>query len=91
MFNYFPWGGYLLYRLYPEYRVFIDGQTDFYGEALTREYETVITVAPGWEQVLARYAVNWVIIPAEQPLGQALRQAGWQEIYRDAAAVILRR
>lgn len=91
MFNYFPWGGYLLYRLYPEYRVFIDGQTDFYGEALTREYETVITVAPGWGQVLTRYAVNWVIVPADQALGQALRQAGWQEIYRDATAVILRR
>lgn len=91
MFNYFPWGGYLLYRLYPDYRVFIDGQTDFYGEALTREYETVITLAPGWEQVLTRYAVDWVLIPAEQALGQALQQAGWREVYRDAGAVILRR
>lgn len=91
MFNYFPWGGYLLYRLYPEYRVFIDGQTDFYGEALTREYETVISLAPGWEQVLKRYSVDWVIIPAEQPLGQVLRQANWREVYRDATAVILRR
>ncbi len=32
MFNEFTWGGYLLYRLWPEQKVFIDGQTDFYGE-----------------------------------------------------------
>jgi hypothetical protein len=34
-FNYFPWGGYILYRAWPEQHVFIDGQTDFYGESLT--------------------------------------------------------
>lgn len=91
MFNYFPWGGYLLYRLYPQYPVFIDGQTDFYGEALTREYETVITLAPGWEDVLARYGVEWVIIPSAEPLRPALQTDGWQEIYADSTAVILRR
>ncbi|MFT3895647.1 MAG: hypothetical protein QM730_28835 [Anaerolineales bacterium] len=41
MFNYFTWGGYLLYRLWPEQQVFIDGQTDFYGETLSREYVQV--------------------------------------------------
>ncbi len=91
MFNYFPWGGYLLYRLYPGYTVFIDGQTDFYGEALTREYETLITLAPGWRGVLARYEVAWAILPAAEPLGTVLLTAGWQEIYRDETAVILRR
>ncbi|MCK5923631.1 MAG: hypothetical protein KAG66_22045, partial [Methylococcales bacterium] len=39
VFNEFIWGGYLLYRLYPaEQIVFIDAQTDYYGEALTLEY-----------------------------------------------------
>jgi hypothetical protein len=42
VFNYFIWGGYLLYRQWPDMRVFIDGQTDFYGEALTRQYVQVI-------------------------------------------------
>lgn len=91
MFNYFPWGGYLLYRLYPDYRVFIDGQTDFYGEALTREYETVITLATGWEDVLVRYDVAWAIVPTAEPLRSVLQTAGWQEVYADSTAVILRR
>jgi hypothetical protein len=48
-FNYFIWGGYLLYRSWPERTVFIDGQTDFYGEALTRQYVQVITLTGDWE------------------------------------------
>lgn len=91
MFNYFPWGGYLLYRLYPDYRVFIDGQTDFYGEEFTRQYEAVLTLSPGWEDILARYSVDWAILPAGEPLAGALRNAGWQPVYNDPAAVILQR
>jgi len=34
-----------LYRLWPEKQVFIDGQTDFYGEALSREYAQVTAEA----------------------------------------------
>lgn len=30
MFNEYGYGGYLLYRLYPEYKVFYDGRTDLY-------------------------------------------------------------
>lgn len=52
MFNYFTWGGYLLYRQWPERRVFIDGQADFYGEAFTRKYGQVICAQEGWEAVL---------------------------------------
>ncbi len=92
VFNYFPWGGYLLFRAWPETTVFIDGQTDFYGEALTREYEAVITLAQGWEQVLARYDVDWVIMPLDSRLAVALRQDdGWAEVYVDATAVVLQR
>ncbi len=91
MFNYFPWGGYLLYRLYPQQRVFIDGQTDFYGEPFTRQYAAVLTLSPGWEDILARYAVDWAILPAGEPLAGALREAGWQPLYADPTAVILAR
>jgi hypothetical protein len=84
VFNYFPWGGYLLYRNWPETRVFIDGQTDFYGESLTRSYEQVISLQPGWEDVLAKYGVGWVLIPADEPLSSELaRRSEWKEVYHD--------
>ncbi|MHB8779720.1 MAG: hypothetical protein ACYC6R_18465 [Anaerolineales bacterium] len=89
IFNQFTWGGYLLYREWPEQLVFIDGQTDFYGEALTREYERVISTSEGWENVLRKHDVIWVIIPSDSILADKLAQQGWQKLYRDATAVIL--
>jgi hypothetical protein len=89
-FNYFPWGGYLLYRLWPDQRVFIDGQTDFYGEALTRQYEQVITLSPGWEQVFQQYQVQWVLLPPDEPAAQQLLDLpGWQVAYQDQTAVLM--
>jgi hypothetical protein len=91
-FNYFPWGGYLLYRLWPDQNVFIDGQTDFYGEALTRQYEQVLTLSPGWEAVLDQYSVEWVILPASEALAGELRgRPEWSVLYEDHTAVVLSR
>lgn len=91
MFNFFTWGGYLLYTLWPEQRVFIDGQTDFYGEALAREYVQVESLQPGWEDVLVNYDVRWVITQNDQPLEFALVENGWNLLYEDSTSVILRK
>jgi hypothetical protein len=92
MFNEFNWGGYLLYRLWPDKRVFVDSQTDFYGEKMMREYEQVITASEGWENVLARYDVSWVILPQKARLTKVLQiRAGWETIYKDETAVIMRK
>lgn len=91
MFNDFIWGGYILYRMWPEQRVFIDGQTDFYGEGLTREYEQVITLNGDWQNILEKYNVTWAIIPAQSPLRGELIEREWSELYRDSTATILRK
>jgi hypothetical protein len=87
--NYFTWGGYLLLRRWPEQKVFIDGQTDFYGETLTREYEIAITAAPGWERILKKYNINWAIIPTNSKLSAVLIEAGWERLYEDQTAIVL--
>jgi len=91
MFNHFDWGGYLIFNLWPEKRVFIDSQTDVYGENFTRKYEQVITLKQNWQEILASNDVRWAIIPPGWPLVEALHKAGWQEVYRDQTAVIYRR
>lgn len=91
MFNYFPWGGYLLYRLWPEQKVFIDGQTDFYGEALTREYEKILNLSEDWEDILDRYEISWILMPADSLVVHHLRNSPkWQLSYEDQTAAILR-
>jgi hypothetical protein len=89
VFNYFPWGGYLLYRGWPQQQVFIDGQTDFYGESLTRQYEMVITLGKGWKEILEKYHIRWVIMPADAQLVKALEGLpGWKLRYRDEISAI---
>lgn len=89
MFNYFPWGGYLLYRAWPQRSVFIDGQTDFYGEALTRQYEQVISLAYGWQAVLEYYRVDRILMPPGSLLARALRtDPGWILVYQDETAAV---
>jgi hypothetical protein len=92
MFNNFIWGGYLLYRMWPQQQVFIDGQTDFYGEALTREYAKVMYLEEGWQATLAKYDITWVIVPSSGPFVEALQdQMGWTIVYRDGTTDIIRK
>ncbi len=94
VFNHFIWGGYILYRMWPEEVVFIDGQTDFYGEALMREYFEVINLSTGWEGILDKYNVSWLLIPRNESLAKHLYSMdddAWNVIYEDGTAVIFRR
>lgn len=92
MFNEYTWGGYLEYRLFPRQRVFIDGDNDFFGEALVREYLDAINARAGWEKILDKYKVTWVIVPPQRALVKELmRSANWREVYRDKGAVIFAR
>lgn len=90
MFNNFIWGGYLLYRLFPQELVFIDGQTDFYGETFTREYAQVMKLEDGWENVLNKYDVSWVIVESHRSLIPSLQSdLDWQIVYQDDTTTIL--
>lgn len=91
MFNPFDWGGYLSLHLWPGKRVFVDSQGDVYGEAFLREYEQIAVMNQGWQTVLQKYHVDWAIVPSDWPLVIALKNEGWQAVYSDRTATILRR
>ena len=92
MFNSFMWGGYIQYRLWPEKRVFIDSNSDFYGEDFVRQYMQVINLQDGWEDVLDQYDVTWAILPPEMRVVSALQNdLGWDTVYQDDTAVVLQR
>lgn len=89
VFNQFEWGGYLLYCCWPEIDVFIDGQTDYYGPELTMEYDRVVEGLPGWDDVLERYDVDWVLIRSEKPLAQILTASpDWTRLHHDRTASV---
>jgi hypothetical protein len=83
------WGGYLIYRLYPANKVFVDDRHDLYGSTFFRKYLQTINVAPGWEKLLNDEDVQWVVIPYQSALANILEiTPGWQKRYEDPTAVI---
>jgi hypothetical protein len=88
MFNAFDWGGYILFHLWPEQKVFIESQTDVTGDA-TRKYETIVTLQAGWQKLFEQYNITWAILPPDWPLAQELIKQGWEIAHQDQTALIL--
>lgn len=85
-------GGYLIHRLYPETKVFIDDRHDFYGEDYLKEYLKVIHVEPDWERVLDSWQVNLIIVPTDSRIAQVIRATPkWRKAYSDQTATVFRR
>ena len=90
VFNDDEFGDYMIYAVWPSYRVFMDGRSDMYGETFGRDYLRIANVAPGWKQTLKKYDVRWVIFNTDSALVAALKdQPDWQSVYSDPVATIL--
>ena len=84
------WGDYLIYRLYPRTRVFFDGRSDFYGEAIGNDYRVLLQAGRGSREIMTRYGFTAALLPLDWPLGQILeRDPDWLVVYRDGQAVLL--
>jgi hypothetical protein len=70
IFNELAWGGYIL-NVWPDQKVFIDGQTDFYGEPLSQLYASLRAATPRWRQRLDSLNIQYLLLPAEAPLSSA--------------------
>jgi hypothetical protein len=90
--NYPNWGGYFIWKLYPQYRVFIDGRADVYGDPFIEAFGDSYYLTNDWSKLLQKWAIRTLILPPDTPLITALRSdPGWQQIYADSQAVILTR
>lgn len=92
LFNYYDFGGYLIWTLQSQgARVFIDGRVELYGERVFADYLAVNNLQPGWEQVLARYPIDAVVMPTRHPVIGLLAASGWRIVYQDVTAAVLER
>ena len=89
MFNSYNWGGYLIWRLWPDYLVFVDGRTDLFGDELLSQYLEVRFARPGFQEVFEDYGVNFVLIEAGGFADNFLAlDDGWRLAYSDEIAVV---
>ncbi len=83
------WGGYFIYRLYPQVKVAIDDRHDFYGEAFLESYLKTVHVELGWNDFINLHEVHAIVVPKDSALASILLETPrWQPIYRDDVAVI---
>ena len=89
MYNNDEFGDYIIYAAWPEYRVFFDGRSDMYGKERLKEYFRVMGFEPGWETVLQKYDIDWIIYNNKSALSRfLLERDDWKLIYSDKVANI---
>jgi tetratricopeptide (TPR) repeat protein len=96
MFNIYDWGGYLIWGLYPQYRVFMDGRgPDVYSPEFWAEYETVELAKEGWGEVLDKYGVNFMLISTGNKLHNLIARLNeadsWRLAYWDFQSMVFLR
>jgi len=89
MFDNDEFGDYIIYAAWPQYKVFVDGRSDMYGEDIMKEYLKVVSIKPGWDEVLKKYDIIWIIYNANSVLSMFLMERDeWKLIYADKVANI---
>ena len=93
-FNDMAWGGYLIWRLWPRGKVFIDTRTAVYGDEFIRRYSDALFDEEAFDALHAEYGFNYVIYDAREmavPGGLLRFLAGnpnWLELVRTPNAVV---
>jgi hypothetical protein len=87
------WGGYLIYRLYPERKVVVDDRHDLYGSGRIRQYLILTRAEPGWQSVLKEWQIRTALLPTGSTLANLLREVprDWRVAYEDKVAVVFER
>ncbi len=93
LMNHYNWGGYFIWRLYPRYRVYIDGRADVYGDSFLQEFaSTYYLRGSAWRSGLERWGIETVVSPPDAPLVTALSSLpGWKVVFSDPQATVLTR
>ncbi|HEY8735921.1 MAG TPA: hypothetical protein VIO62_02630 [Candidatus Dormibacteraeota bacterium] len=93
VFNYYDYGGYALWRLYPAGgRVFIDGRVEVYGAGIFSQYLAVNYLSGAWPDVVRRYQPDAILMPSGHPLVTLLSgDPSWQVLRRDPVATVFTR
>jgi hypothetical protein len=93
LLNHYNWGGYFIWKLFPAYKVYIDGRADLYGDTFMDQFAaTYYLKGKSWQDPLNEWGIRTVVLPPDAPLIGALRgMPAWEEVFADKQAVVLAR
>jgi hypothetical protein len=88
IFTHDEWGDYLIWT---GSRSFVDGRSDFFGDAFEQKYNDVLRLQLGWEKTLSEFGVDTILMPWDAPLTVALKESShWRVVYDDGMALVFR-
>ena len=97
IFNTYDEGGYIAWRLGPNYRDYIDGRALPFGPEGFQHQAELMSTSPDselWQREADRYSINTIILPLArfQTWGPALRtfcrSTDWRPVYLDEVSVV---
>jgi len=98
IYNYTQDGGVLIYYLWPDYKVFVDGRLVLFGDELMREANEIISGGPLFKLLLERYKIRTALVRyrfddgSVGPGRKFHEDPEWAMVYLDAQfAVFLQR
>ena len=90
-------GGYLIWRAYPERRVFIDGRLEVYDEGTYRSYLRALEEPQWFEELAAQHGIRNVLWNHAQAsiahslLNHLAHSDAWNPVYIDSASILFRK
>jgi len=101
LFHDYTLGGYVTWKLGPQYRDFVDGRYMPFGAELFTEQRNLVSLppdAPGWRTAEEQWNLNTILFPVSRyaglgsfPLQDYCQSANWKLVYLDdTGAVFLR-
>ncbi|HET6454902.1 MAG TPA: hypothetical protein VFI02_10890 [Armatimonadota bacterium] len=92
LLNDYGWGGFLIYKLYPKYKVSIDGRADLHYGHMTAAIRDFEAMSPEWEAFVDSVNPDVILLPINKPVVNALREdPDWLLVYEDDVAVVFAR
>lgn len=97
IFSTMQYGGYLIWRWYPEHPVFIDGRLDVYGRELYELYGRLFWSSPDLDSIFERYSIKCCLLPqppsnlpgTEHYVGRTMAtRPDWSLVYWDDLALV---
>jgi hypothetical protein len=89
LFNTYTWGGFLIERLYPVQRVYIDGREEMYGDAFLSHFLQLAAGDPSWQETFSQEGIDAALVERDAGIAAALRNApGWSIAFEDDRSVL---
>jgi hypothetical protein len=89
------YGDYLIWRLWPEQRSFIDGRVHLFDDSVVRDYRLSFN-DPHWDERLARYDIKYLLLSKDEDENRMMIETAgssdmWRIDYEDSVSVLFSR